>query len=336
MIQKLSSTLLAVCVDAELGGSVVRIQDRSSGRRILAETPWNQQCSRTAPLPAGSGMSAWLERYPGGWQELLPNAGPALPVDGVEQTWHGEASLSPFEITNLSSHAVSMRRDLVAAPLQINRTIAVQDDQVSVTDRIRQTGSAPYRFLWQHHAAFGADLLGGPCRLRFCGLSLLQQQADGSHAERAWTVSDAYDLCEPRSTLDCVRQLPSRAWAGLQQVDGYSRDPLCAVLAWDGSLFPLLWLWQETGGSKAAPWFGRFRAMGLEPAQSWPVTGLAGLHRAAHGGGTLLEPGQQIETTVALKVGASTPEALLAEVDRAGWPSTHLSGPQNSPGELHG
>jgi hypothetical protein len=298
MTLTLASEVLEVDVDVDLGGGIRQVTVLPSGRRLLAETPWHTQCDATGPLPAGSDLSAWLERYRGGWQVLLPNVGPRGVVDGVAHGWHGEGSLNPFVVLEQSERRATLVRDLVAAPLRVTREIAVEDNRVSVTDEVHNDGAEEHRFLWQHHPAFGGDLLDGPVRLR--------------HAASADAVDD---VGAPASSLSLVPDLPRDAWAALEQTSGPGSERLAIVLAWEQAVFPLLWVWRETGADPGPPWFGRLRAVGLEPAQHWPATGLEGIDGRTHGDPTVLEAGRSRRTTVRLTcgVGDTALETLLTE-----------------------
>ena len=46
-------------------------------------------------------------------------------------------------------------------------------------------------------------------------------------------------------------------------------------VTWDARTMPYLWVWQEHGATRAYPWWGRLRTLGLEPFSSRPTDGLA-------------------------------------------------------------
>ena len=63
-----------------------------AARGIAHRTPAGGRSSRD-----GS-MAGWLRGYPGGWQLLVPNAGPEREHDGARQGFHGEASIATWDL----------------------------------------------------------------------------------------------------------------------------------------------------------------------------------------------------------------------------------------------
>jgi hypothetical protein len=69
---------------------------------------------------------------------------------------------------------------------------------------------------------------------------------------------------------------------------------LGVALAWDLATFPNLWFWQEIGGGKGMPWYGRGKITALEPASQTPSYGLAAAIEA--GTARYLGPQQEVRT----------------------------------------
>ena len=49
---------------------------------------------------------------------------------------------------------------------------------------------------------------------------------------------------------------------------------LACTLSWDLDVFPYAWLWQELGATTGPPWLGLASTIAIEPATSFPGTGL--------------------------------------------------------------
>jgi hypothetical protein len=69
------------------------------------------------------------------------------------------------------------------------------------------------------------------------------------------------------------------------------------ALAWDIDDFPYAWLWHEIR-SPGFPFYGRTYIVAIEPASSWPGTGLR--DAIDRGQAIVLQPDDQRSTTVAL------------------------------------
>ena len=62
---------------------------------------------------------------------------------------------------------------------------------------------------------------------------------------------------------------------GTATIENEALDLAC-TLSWDLDVFPYAWLWQELGGTAGPPWLGRAYTIAIEPATSFPATGLGG------------------------------------------------------------
>ena len=71
-------------------------------------------------------------------------------------------------------------------------------------------------------------------------------------------------------------------------------------------MFPYAWLWQELGGTAGPPWHGRAYTIAIEPATSFPATGLGGVVEttATH---RTLAPGAATATHISLRLSAVEP-----------------------------
>lgn len=302
------SERLQVEVTPAKGGDVVSVR-RDDGAEVLWRTPWGGRPGGQA-LPASDDQAAWLERYPGGWQLLFPNAGEGGAYGGVRHVFHGEASLAPWEF-EADGSAIELAPDCFSVPVALRRRLRLEGPTLIVEERVANQGDAVVECVWAQHPGFGGDLLTGPARID-CGAgrvrvdetydppgNRLRPGAEGSWPRVAGREGGEVDLREPLEGGSGFAYLLDFAegWASLRRVDG----KLGVRLSWDATVFPVAWLWEELGGSRGWPWFGRGRVVGLEPCTSWPGHGVADVARRT-GTQLRLAPGASIETAVRLEV----------------------------------
>jgi galactose mutarotase-like enzyme len=304
----LRSEAVEVVLTPGKGGDLVSVRHVPTAQEVLARTPWFP--SPRSPVSQSDPALTWLERYPGGWQLLFPNAGAACEHAGGQHSFHGEASVAPWDVADLEAAAVTLRRRFFVVPVEFERRITVEDDLVVVRESASNTSDEPVEVMWGHHPGFGGDLLAGAVALA--------TNAQAVHTDPAYDVAgnalapghsgpwplvpgtdgSTVDLRTPLNGQSCLAYLdglPSSAWASICRRDG----ALGVALSWSSEHFPCAWLWQELGGTRTPPWSGRGRVVGLEPCSSWP----GNLATAARAGAQLvLEPGGRRDCEVRLHV----------------------------------
>jgi hypothetical protein len=322
----LESDALRVIVHPRVGGTIAAIEHKGLRASVLGTTPWQPQ---VAPLPPNEvrDEGVWLTRYTGGWPILFPNGGDACAFDGVFHGFHGEASITPWQV-EIGSGAFRLTRRFSTVPVEMRRELVVEDDLLAIRETVRMLGVQPIRVMWGHHPTFGSDLLAGPFAIETGARQVtvddrydpatnpLQPGATG----RWPTVpgkTGPIDLSRPQgpiAALACLQDF-ARPWAAIRRLDG----TVGAALSWDDTLFPYAWLWYELGGTAEPPWSGRTRLIGIEPNTTWPANGLAD---AARRGGPLLtlQPGAEIAATVRLHV--FKPAGAIHRVDANGRAAT--------------
>ena len=67
------------------GGDIHAVEDLRTGVDVLWKTPWGLHIRADDDSPAGS-AAAWVNRYAGGWQVLLPSGGGPSSNRGVAAT----------------------------------------------------------------------------------------------------------------------------------------------------------------------------------------------------------------------------------------------------------
>jgi hypothetical protein len=238
----LENRTLRVTVLAGKGTDVVELNYKP---RDLDFAPLSPGGIREPRTDAGD---AFMTSYPGGWQEVLPNGGAPSAHAGASYGQHGEISLSPWdhaiERDDPGGVTVAFEIALRTVPLRLTKRLSL--DATSPTLRVDETlvneSDVEVAVMWGHHIAFGPPFLTSETRL------------------------------EPPVELGRERSIEY-----LEGLDTYTiRDgEIAMTVAWDARTMPYLWVWQEHGGTREFPWWGRLRTVGLEPFSSHPTDGLA-------------------------------------------------------------
>jgi hypothetical protein len=276
---RLSSDVLEVVLRPARGCDVVSVVDRATGCELMFRSPWAGQ----APVAAAwDDRSRWLSGYPGGWQVLCPNAGPARELDGALQGFHGEAAVVPWRVLEVDGAGLSACVDLFSAPVRLHRTVRVAGPVVQVEDTVENLGSTARSVAWVQHIGLGAALVEDGARLHLPACTVLADpSAPGTvlapDSRHRWPRAHAADGTEV--DLGPIPGGPREIFAAL---DGFD-DGWCAItneargvgvaVHWDSSCFPYAWLWQELQATQGFPWFGRARVLGIEPANVLPDHG---------------------------------------------------------------
>jgi hypothetical protein len=302
----LQNGILSAMVTPGLGGTVTSLRHLPSGAEVLARPPWPAQAT---PLPSGARNEAdWLSRWSGGWPVLFPNAGDACEDGEVRHGFHGEGSVTPWEM-GWDDTALILTRRFATVPVVMTRRIALSGARLDLRETVWAEGDC--RVVWGQHVTLGGDLLAERTRvetgargLRACATydPPANPLIPGMAGE--WPLlpgkQGMVDLSLPAggvALLACLDGFDGAPWARLARMDG----ALAVRLDWTEDPWPLAWLWIETGGTPDAPWNGEARMIGLEPCSTWPATGLAAA-RAAGGHVITLAAGERRDAHLSLTI----------------------------------
>lgn len=223
-------------------------------------------------LPKSEGVRSqigWMDGSLGGWEVMAPNAGDFGVVDGVDYPFHGTAGRSSWAVEQTKRSEAQVFVDLPEHALTARRHIRLDGSRCSVTESLANIGDTDRVVAWGSHLAFGGQLLVGELELKFDG-ELLGGSANGSPADIESLKASLRKPVEGQRILAYLEASGSTGWAQLLNKD----QALTATVEWDALTFPYLWIWIELGGTQDWPWFGSARALGLEPASSWPAVGV--------------------------------------------------------------
>lgn len=256
-------------------------------------------------------LATFVDHYPGGWQEVLPNGGVATTHLGAHYGQHGEVSTLPWdhEIVADSEEEVAVRFTVRGqkSPLAVVKTLRLRagDATVLMEETLRNESPVPFPLMWGHHLTFGRPFLTPGCRITLpTGTRVIPHpvaiHASGRRvrgdAERTWPELPGIDggavdlsLLPPPGTACELVYLTGfdDGWYAVERED----VGLGFRVEWDRATMPYLWYWQEFGAHRDYPWYGRHYNIGLEPFSSYPTNGVG--EAVANGTALTLGPGEE-------------------------------------------
>jgi hypothetical protein len=288
----LRSDVLEVALLPRKGADIYSIVDRLSGIDVLFKSPWGWRDPTSLPSGTDSKVD-WLARYPGGWQQLVPNAGEARVVDSVTRGFHGEAAVVPWMLEHSSDSVARLTVDLTTAPLRLDRQVALEGPLLSVQDTIRNLSPDPVEFMWVQHPVFGAPFVDEHARIH-TGACVFISDAEAPGTLLPANIVSAFPHASDLDggSLD-LRVVPGQDTA--REVFGALADfadgwfsitsPTAGFairVDWDPGTYPYAWFWQECHATKGFPWFQRAYAIAVEPANVLPGSGRVGRWQRGH------------------------------------------------------
>ena len=292
------------------GADVYSYVDRATGIDVLFKTPWGWH-DPALLMPGPDSEADWLARYAGGWQMLLPNAGPPRMQDGALLGYHGEAAVRAWDVLHRERDSAMLAVDLLTVPVRIERTIRVTGPRLDVRDAVRNVSPDPVQVRWVQHPAFGAPFVDGDTRLDSSARKFLTDSRIPGTGVLADALT-AFPLLPTATGGEDLRRIPG--WTEPRAVFGAFTDfaevesawfsltsPNAGFgvrLEWNTEIFPHAWFWQECHASPGFPWFRRAYVVAVEPANVLPGEGPAGA--LMRGAGPLLAAGQQLVAELSL------------------------------------
>jgi hypothetical protein len=317
----LENSLLRATILPEMGSDIVELRYKPLDLDVLWRTPngfWTLE--KVYPSDLAS-RTSFLDYYPGGWQEILPNGGTASEYAGASFVEHGEVSLLPWSWQIVADEpdrvAVKLTARTLRAPLLIEKTISLGTQAALLIDEtLTNLGAVPFDLMWGHHPAFGAPFLDvdcvidvPPCRGLVHPIERYASQRLVPNQTFTWPLAPGRD----GSMVDMSRVQPPGAGTGdllflTDLPEGWcaitnQRQRVSVGMAWTRDVFPHLWYWHEANGAPGYPWYGQGYVLALEPWSSYPGMGIAeAITRGTH---MTLGPGEQrsVHLTAALGTG---------------------------------
>lgn len=230
---------------AATGARVSSIVHTATGTEFLVRTPWaDEEWSGT--YPSGSSNKEWHRRYAGGWHTLVPHAGDARTLGGVEHPFHGEAAWRRWRLVTRDAASCTLEVVLRTTPFVVRRSVTATAAGVEVRQSVTNQSDRDVAFSWTEHPSFGSALIGPGSKL-FIDSDPIETYfpRDGASHGGFRTV-----LAEGRGSAELRNEDTGAA----------------VVLRWDPELFPYLYVWQEHHQTVGFPWWGQVDTIALEPA----------------------------------------------------------------------
>lgn len=305
----LENELIRVIVLADKGGDIIEFLHKPSDTDFMWRSPLGVRNPATfvatAPRPEG----AFLDYYPGGWQECLPSGGGPARYAGTIFGAHGELCLVPWEcaLTDDDPGRVTLRLRVRAyrTPLFVEKrlTLVSGAPALLISELLVNEGREPIDIMWGHHPAFGPPFLDASCVVDLPGARVRATDAQPTHRYRpgagyAWPEVPGRDgapidisRIPPPETRTHDTLFLSDLAAGWYAITN-TRRAVGFAMAWPREIFGALWFWQVYGGAFGSPWFGRTYNIALEP---WTTPHTTIEEALAAGTARRLGPGERLE-----------------------------------------
>jgi hypothetical protein len=237
--------------------------------------------------------SAWLDRYPGGWQILITGQG----VDGAEL--FGEASLAAWQVEEFSESFIVASLKLKSSPLSLWRRIEVVDGHLHICDSVENLTPLVQEVSWVSHPAFGAPLLESGSRILTDAKTLTLEPGRSPYSLES-AVTELIEMKSEVAGVD-LSTIPEEArdlFATLSDfADGTAaiindRLDIGVLLSWDLEIFPFAWFWQDLHATQEPPWLGRAYVTAIEPSN----------HRPQSSDALKIQPHSKVSTSITLSV----------------------------------
>lgn len=325
---RLTNDFLEVDLLPHKGADIFRFVDRRTGLDVLFKTPWGLRDPVTLP-PRPSTKEAWLERYGGGWQVLLPHGGDERVVDGVTRGYHGEAAILPWDVVNRSATSADLMLWTFTVPLQVHRHVELWGPVLRLHEAVTNFSSVPQTISWIHHPAFGPPFVDATCRLDTGAQTLIADAAapgtvlapDSIHQWPNAQTTDGAPLDlrrlpmadQPREIFGALTDFANPFFALTNRAIGFG-----IAMRWDPMVFPHAWFWQEVHSTPTFPWYRRAYAIAVEPSNVLPGEGeVDGRQRGA---GLTINPGETVAIDLEMcRYDAPSADVAVVGVDPGGY-----------------
>ncbi|MFE5338624.1 hypothetical protein ACFQ80_00260 [Isoptericola sp. NPDC056578] len=227
------------------GARVASLVHTPTGTELLLRLPWEDE-DWSGAFPSASSNEEWHRRYAGGWHTLVPHAGDARTVDGVQHPFHGEAAWRRWRVLAHDAGSCTLEVVLRTVPLTVRRTVRATAAGLEVEQRVANHAPRPVAFTWTEHPAFGGALAGPGSTVTL----------GGDPVEAAFPRDG-----EPSGGFQSLRA-KGRGDVELRN----DAAGVAVVLRFDPDLFPHVHVWQEHRATAGFPWWGAVDAVALEPA----------------------------------------------------------------------
>jgi len=281
----LESSELCLTVCPDLGGRIMSIVDRRSGREWLWRNP-----HLLPHIPFyGDNYTKILDG--GGWDDILPSISPCHLLEGSAIPDHGDIVCLPSSVVSATNEQVVLSTDVRSLPLRFTREIRLQGNQFRIGYSLESLASRDLPYLWAAHPLFklepGMQIVG------IEGISFTEAAVMGLPPDPSDPIPDFTSHSFKPSASKRFSRIGSVHRVGLRHPDGSSIQ-----MTWNAREIPYLGLWLNLGawsGCGSPPYFN----LGVEPITS-PYDSLADAVDA--GSAMFIHAGQKRSWSLAIEV----------------------------------
>lgn len=301
---------------------------------ILYKPSWGIRDSNKYVATGANSQVVWMDRHCGGWNEIFPSGGQQSEVKGVEMSFHGEASILPWDYSIIKQSeaeiAVEFRVRTARTPFELIRRMTLRQGEAKLylDETIVNHSDETMDYMWGHHPTLGAPFLDEGMIVDIPATWMESQAAENEATRMAgnrrhqWPIDKDkhgrktdFSIVPPRSE----RSADLAFLGGLQ--DGWYgvTNPKLGLgfgMRWPREMFPYVWYWQELRGSSGWPWYSSEYAMALEPFTSYDAAGLANCIKK----GTAKQIGPRQQASASLIAVLYESARGIVSIDEAGNP----------------
>jgi len=228
-------------------------------------------------------LGKFIDYYPGGWQEVFPNAGKPCEYKGADLGLHGEVATLPWDYRILedsgSRLSIEFSVRTLRTPFAIKKTLSLTagNPELEISEAVTNEAGEEMDFAWGHHPAFGAPFLGPDCKIRIKKADVQIAPGDGysitnlKQGAGKWPLVEGIDgkmvdisqVPEPFAKVSDVMFL-SNLDEGVYEIVS-KKHGLGFRLEFPVKVFKYIWIWRIAHGSFHYPWYGRTYNLALEP-----------------------------------------------------------------------
>jgi galactose mutarotase-like enzyme len=313
----LENDALRVSVLPALGAHVSELVDKAGGRDLL----WRNPRMAPRPAPYGANFDDW---WSGGWDEILPSGDNGL-LHGERLPYMGEMWCVPWTAEVKTAPGVASVTTVgfgTIAPIRVERTLSLRDDDPVLTARYRITSLdvRPLPYTWGIHPVFAVTphhRIDLPADRMVVGVSSDPSMGIEGQ-EYTWPLlpdpaapDGVHDMRRVRLREDAVfgghwATDLSAGWLALTDTAAHRG----VAIAFDADVFRHAWLWQVYGG-----WRGHHH-LALEP---WSGRPQQVDEAEAVGQARVLEPGGSVDTEVSFVLFDGLDAVAAVERDEDGY-----------------
>lgn len=283
----LQNRWVRITVLPEKGGDIIEWLHKPTDTDVLFLSPNGLRRATHAEPTIGGRSGTFMDRYPGGWQEILPAAGPPASYGGIDFGQHGEISVLPWRCELLADGpgevAIKLTVQTIRTPFVLERIMCLTAGEPTLVleETLRNLSPQTLPVMWGHHPAFGGAFLDESCvfevpagRVEVPKDEVFGTQRLTPGTEAAWPSVQGIDgraadlsRMPPRSAGTADYFYLTDLAEGRYRIAN-RRQNLAVQLEWDLAVMPHLWFWQVAGGAPDYPWWGQTYSMALEPFTS--------------------------------------------------------------------